>query len=115
MTMAMLQRMLDERLGRGVVAVRSLGFGPEDMASIPDAVDAMKRRSLDTSGHRSRKVTKDNIEPADLVLTSERDHVVKIAAISTDAYRRTMTMPEFLTLAELNDPLPGEWVCCTVR
>jgi hypothetical protein len=42
------------------------------------------------------------------VLASERDHVVKIAAVSADAYRRTMTMPEFLVLAELNEPLPGE-------
>ncbi len=108
MTMAMLQRNLDERLGSGAAIVRSLGFGPEDIPSIPDAVDAMRRRGLDTSGHRSRKVTKDNIEPADLVLTSERDHVVKIAAISPDAYRRSMTMPEFLALAEANEPLPGE-------
>jgi protein-tyrosine phosphatase len=108
MTMAMLQRMLDERLGGGTAVVRSLGFGPEDIASIPDAVDAMKRRGLDTSRHRSRKVTKHNIEPADLVLTSERDHVVKIAAISPDAYRRSMTMPEFLALAELNEPMVGQ-------
>ncbi len=107
MTMAMLQRMLDERLGRGAAVVRSLGFGPEDMPSIPDAVEAMKRRDLDTSDHRSRKVTKDNIEPADLVLTSEVDHVIKIAAISPDAYRRSMTMPEFLALAESNEPPPG--------
>jgi protein-tyrosine phosphatase len=108
MTMAMLQRNLDELLGSGAAIVRSLGFGPEDIPSIPDAVDAMKRRCLDTSGHRSRKVTKDSIEPADLVLTSERDHVVKIAAISPDAYRRSMTMPEFLALAKLNEPVAGE-------
>ena len=108
MTMAMLQRNLDERLGSGAAIVRSLGFGPEDIPSIPDAVDAMKRRGLDTSGHRSRKVTKDSIEPADLVLTSERDHVVKIAAISPDTYRRSMTMPEFLAVAELNEPMVGE-------
>ncbi len=108
MTMAMLQRNLDERLGRGAAIVRSLGFGPEDIPSIPDAVDAMRRRGLDTSAHRSRKVVKDNIEPADLVLTSERDHVVKIAAISPDAYRRSMTMPEFLAAAELRGPAPGE-------
>lgn len=108
MTMAMLQRMLDERLGAGAAVVTSLGFGPEGLASIRDAVDAMARRDLDTSGHRSRKVTKENIEPADLVLTAERDHVIKIASISRDAYRRSMTLPEFLQLASLDDPIPGE-------
>jgi len=40
----------------------------------------MKRRGFDTSQHRSRKVTADNVGPADLILTSERNHVVKIAA-----------------------------------
>lgn len=108
MTMAMLQRNLDERLGSGAAIVRSLGFGPEDIASIPDAVDAMQRRGLDTSAHRSRKVTKDNVEVADLVLTAELDHVIKIATISPDAYRRTMTMPEFLALGESSEPVHGE-------
>ncbi|MFT7393170.1 MAG: protein-tyrosine phosphatase, partial [Candidatus Azotimanducaceae bacterium] len=96
MTMVMLQSMLDARLGDGAAIVQSLGFGPEDMASIPDAVDAMKRRGFDTSGHRSRKVTAENVGLADLILTSERDHVVKIAALSPQAYRQTMTLPEFL-------------------
>jgi protein-tyrosine phosphatase len=108
MTMAMLQSMLDARLGDGAAIVRSLGFGPEDMPSIPDAVDAMKRRGFDTSGHRSRKVTADNVGPADLILTSERDHVVKIAAMSPQAYRQAMTLPEFLSLAELDDSPPGQ-------
>jgi protein-tyrosine-phosphatase len=108
MTMVMLQSMLDARLGDGAAIVRSLGFGPEDMPSIPDAVDAMKRRGFDTSRHRSRKVTADNVGPADLILTSERDHVVKIAAVSPQAYRQTMTLPEFLSLAELDDSPPGQ-------
>lgn len=108
MTMAMLQAMLDTQLGTGSAIVRSLGFGPEDMPSIPDAVDAMQRRGFDTSRHRSRKVSANNVDPADLILTSERDHVVKIAAVSRQAYRQTMTLPEFLSLAELDGSLPGE-------
>jgi protein-tyrosine phosphatase len=114
MTMAMLQRDLDKRLGESAAVVRSLGFGPEDLASIPDAVAAMARRGLDTSGHRSRKVTEQNMEFADLILTSEVDHVIKIAAISPSAYRRSMTMPEFLELASLREPSARgglrEWV-----
>lgn len=107
MTMAMLQRDLDARLGGGAAIVRSLGFGPEDMPSIPDAVAAMARRGLDTSAHRSRQVTAAGVEPADLILTSERDHVVKIAAVSPSAYRRSMTLPEFLDLATHHEPEPG--------
>lgn len=107
MTMAMLQRDLDERLGAGAAIVRSLGFGPEDLASIPDAVEAMSRRGLDTTAHRSRQVNAPKIEPADLILTSERDHVIKISGISPTAYRRSMTMPEFLELAALHEPAAG--------
>ena len=82
-------------LGVGCVVVRSLGFGPEGMPAIPDAVAAMRRRGLDVSGHRSRMVTAERIESADLILTSERDHVVKIAGESPTAYRRAFTLPEF--------------------
>ncbi|MGK0479629.1 MAG: protein-tyrosine-phosphatase [Ilumatobacter sp.] len=78
------------------------------MPSIPDAVDAMKRRGFDTSQHRSCKVTAENVGSADLILTSERDHVVRIAAASPQAYRQTMTLPEFLLLADLDDSPPGE-------
>ncbi len=107
MTMVMLQRDLDARLGEGAAIVRSLGFGPEEMPSIPDAVDAMARRGIDTSGHRSRQVTAANVDPADLILTSERDHVIKIAALSPSAYRRSMTLPEFLELAVQHEAPAG--------
>ena len=95
MSMAMLQAGLDQRLGPGRAAVRSLGFGPEGIPSIPDAVDAMQRRGLDVADHRSREVTAKRVEAADLILTSEKDHVIKIASISPVAYRRTFTLPEF--------------------
>ena len=107
MTMAMLQRNLDGLLGAGAVVVRSLGFGPDDMPSIPDAVAAMARRGLDTSAHRSRQVTERNIEVPDLILTADVDHVIKIAAISPSAYRRSMTMPEFLELAAQREAPAG--------
>lgn len=107
MTAAMLASMLEAKLGPGVADVSSLGFGPEGLPSIPDAVDAMRRRGLDTSAHRSRKVTAENVDVADLVLTAERDHVVKIAALSPAAFRRSMTLPEFLDLAASADPEPG--------
>lgn len=99
MSMAMLQSQLDQRLGRGRALVRSLGFGPEGLPAIADAVDAMARRGLDVSEHRSRQVTAGRVDQADLVLTSEKDHVIGIAAESPDAARRSFTLPEFVALA----------------
>jgi protein-tyrosine-phosphatase len=102
MSMAMLQAGFDRVLGPDAVQVKSLGFGPEGVAAIDDAIDAMKRRSLDVSEHRSRTVTPERLAVADLVLTSEKDHVVKIAAMSSDAFRKTFTLPEFCEKVLLN-------------
>ena len=79
--------------------VRSLGCGPEGEPPIPDAVAAMQRRGLDVSAHRSRKVKATRVRPADLILTAERDHVIKLSAEAPDAGRRAFTFPEFVRLA----------------
>jgi protein-tyrosine phosphatase len=99
MMAAMLDAMFAERLGDGAVVVRSSGFGPEQLPAIDDAVDAMRRRGLDVSAHRSSSTTRSLVEGADLILTAERDHVVKIAALSPAAFRRALTLPEFLDAA----------------
>ena len=99
MMAAMLDAMLTERLGEGAAEIRSSGFGPEDIPAIDDAVDAMRRRGVDVSAHRSSTTTVSLVDDADLILTAERAHVVKIAALSPDAFRRALTLPEFLAAA----------------
>lgn len=102
MMAAMFDSMLTERLVR--VVVRSSGFGPAGLPAIDDAIDAMARRSLDVSSHRSSPTTAALIDGADLIITAERDHVVKIAALSPNAFARAMTLPEFLVLAGETPP-----------
>lgn len=99
MVAALLESRLTERLGSGAVLLRSSGFGPIDLPPIDDAVDAMQRRGLDVSLHRSSTTTASLVDGADLVLTAERDHVVKVASLSPDAFRRAMTLPEFVAAA----------------
>jgi protein-tyrosine-phosphatase len=101
MMAALLESMLAERLGGGAAQIRSSGFGPVDLAPIDDAVEAMRRRGLDVSSHRSSTTTTSLVDGADLILTAERDHVVKVAALSPAAFRRAMTLPEFLSAAAL--------------
>ena len=96
MAAALLDSKLTERLGAGAVLIRSSGFGPVDLPAIDDAVAAMRRRGLDVSAHRSSATTASLVDGADLILTAERDHVVKIAALSSAAFRRALTLPEFL-------------------
>jgi protein-tyrosine-phosphatase len=99
MMAALLTSMLVESLDGGSVDVRSSGFGPVGLPPIDDAVGAMRRRGLDVSAHRSSATTRELVENADVVLTAERQHVVKIAALSPDAFRYAMTLPEFLDAA----------------
>ena len=94
---ALLRSMLTDRLGADRVVVTSAGFGPPGMPAIPEAVEAMERRGFDVSTHRSRSVDAPLLADTDLVLTAERDHVVKIASIDQAAFRRAMTLPEFIT------------------
>lgn len=103
MMAALLESLLGEQLGGGAVQVMSSGFGPVDLPPIPDAVDAMHRRGLDVAAHLSTTTTADLLDGADLVLTAERDHVVRIAALSRNAFARTMTLPEFLSSAASSD------------
>jgi protein-tyrosine-phosphatase len=93
---ALLEALLGDQLGRDAVAVKSSGFAPVGLPPIPDAVDAMRRRGLDVSAHRSSVTTLTLVDGADLILTAERDHVVKIAGLSSAAFRRTFTLPEFV-------------------
>ena len=97
MMAALFESMLTDRLGR--VIVRSSGFGPEGLPAIDDAVAAMKRRGLDVSQHRSASTTRALVDGADVIITAERAHVVKIAALSPSAFARAMTLPELLARA----------------
>jgi protein-tyrosine phosphatase len=106
MMAALLDDLLTDRLGDGAVEISSSGFGPAGLPAIDDAVDAMQRRGLDVSAHRSSTPTVSLVDRADLILTAERKHVVEIAALSPEAFRRSMTLPEFLSRAAEADPGP---------
>ena len=107
MMAALFERMLIDQMGAGHVLVRSSGFGPPGLPAIDDAVRAMRRRGLDVSQHRSTATTSALVDGADVIITAERDHVVKIASLSPAAFRRAMTLPEFLARAA-DDPAPHD-------
>ncbi len=82
-----------------VASVRSAGFAPSGLPAVTEAVEAMRRRGLDISTHRSDRLDIGHLEAADLILTAERDHVVRVASLLPTAFRRSMTMPEFVDRA----------------
>jgi protein-tyrosine phosphatase len=90
------------------------GFGPAGEPPLPDVVAALAHVGIDVSGYRSRTVDRGLIAGADLIVTAERLHVVRLSEDDTDVFARTFTLPELVTLAEATGPRRGapleEWV-----
>jgi protein-tyrosine phosphatase len=107
---------LREHLARcGVVAeVNTAGFRDEGLPPTEMTVRLLAARGIDVSDHRSRRVSGDLVAWADLVLTAERDHVVRIAGDHLGAFVRTFTLPELLVRAQTAGPRRGgplgEWL-----
>jgi protein-tyrosine-phosphatase len=58
-----------------VFNVQSAGtWGEDGLPAAPEAVQALLQRGIDLSQHRSRIITVDIIDEADLILTMERNH-----------------------------------------
>jgi protein-tyrosine phosphatase len=98
----MAEAMLTDRLncraapGSGPAAsVRSGGMLDNGQAPPPEVITAMASRGLDISGHRSRRVTAEDLERADLTLAMAREHL-RHAVVTAPA-----TWPRAFTLREL--------------
>lgn len=92
----MAEGLLRQRLGQaGVRArVRSAGLVTEDRPASDHGVDAMSRRGIDIAGHRSRRLVAELVEPADLVIGMELQHVREVAVLDMGAFGRAFTLPE---------------------
>jgi len=69
----------------------------------------MADRGIDTSGHRSRRLTGELVDTADLVLGMARSHVQEAVALVPGALRRTFTLKEIVRRGEESGgPAAGE-------
>ena len=74
------------------VEVSSAGFLTTDEEATPVVVEVMGERGVDISAHRSRTVTAEMIDAADLVLAMERRHVRDLALLTEGATARIDTL-----------------------
>ena len=82
---------------RGVDAtVSSAGLFRGGVPASPGSVRAMARRGLDIDGHRSRTVTIELLEAADLVLGMARLHVREAVVAVPDVWPRAFTLKELV-------------------
>ena len=94
----MVEALLRHRLP--VLEVRSAGSLSEDVPASGGSVHAMAARGLDIAGHRSRRLDRDAVARADLVLALARAHLREVVALDPKAFRRTFTLREVVRRAE---------------
>ncbi|MSO78933.1 MAG: protein-tyrosine-phosphatase [Acidimicrobiia bacterium] len=102
---------------RGASAnVHSAGTMAWDVTPPPEAVAVMEEMGLDISSHRSRPLTVDLIEHADVVLGMTRNHVGRVVALVPDAAVRAFLVGELVRLGELvGERAGGETVAAWAR
>ena len=84
--------------------VGSAGFLPGDVAVHPGSVRAMARRGVDISDHRSRQLSPELVDWANLVVTMERAHLMSLAEFSPTVIQRAFPLRELDSLAALVGP-----------
>jgi low molecular weight protein-tyrosine phosphatase len=57
-------------------------------------VEVLRESGVDLAGHRSRLITAEAVEGADVVLTMEHYQVAEVVLIAPDAWERTFTLRE---------------------
>jgi protein-tyrosine phosphatase len=85
--------------------VESAGTIADDGAAMDETAAAQSRRlGGDPSAHRSRYLTAQIVEDADLVLTAERSHRAAVVSLAPRASRRTFTIKQFARVLDGLEP-----------
>jgi protein-tyrosine phosphatase len=81
-----------------VASAGTLGWGSKPATSY--AVEVLEERGVDLGAHTSRRLTRDMIDDAEIVLAMTRTHAWAIAAHDAEAAARTFLLDELVRLAE---------------
>jgi protein-tyrosine phosphatase len=101
MAVALLERHLTRA---GVAAtVTSAGLVSDGVPASAHAVDEMARRGIDIRHHRSRRLTVDAVERADLVIGMARMHAREAVLLDRSALPRTFTLRDLVRRADALD------------
>jgi protein-tyrosine phosphatase len=95
-----LRRELERRAIEGIRVESSGLSGWEGSAPTPEAVEALAEYGLDISVHKARRLTRDMVERADLVVAMSSEHREGVARLVPSAASRTFTIKELVYLLE---------------
>ena len=100
MAAALFTARLAEARPRVSAHVHSAGMLFDGRPATENGVAVMAARGLDTSGHRSRILTRDMLRTADLVVGMAREHVREVVDCWPGAWSRTFTLKELVRRGE---------------
>ena len=78
------------------VSVRSGGMLGDGAPPHPEVITVMAAYGLDIAGHRSRRVTPDDLETADLTIAMAREHLRHAVVAVPTAWPRAFTLRELV-------------------
>jgi protein-tyrosine phosphatase len=107
---------------RGIdgVEVDSAGVsGLDGYPAVPEAVSPLVERDVDISSHLARRLTRQMVESADLVVAMASEHRDAMARMAPSAADRTFTLKELVYLLDRQGPKrsggdPGERIAVAV-
>lgn len=95
----MAELMLRSWVPESELPVGSAGFVSTGIPAPPEAVEAMQVLGLDLSAHRSRMISGEVVQSAQLIVVMERHHLVELATAFPSAWPRTFTFADLLRRA----------------
>jgi len=100
-----LKKMLRDRLGEASeeIQVLSAGLNVFEGYATEEAFQLMRDEGVDLSNFRSRQLTLEMVEKADLILTMQRSHKLHVFALDPRARDKTFTLKEFSEETEKPD------------
>lgn len=96
---AFLRARIDDE-GLADVEVSSAGLLESGRAAPYENIDVMAELGYDLGPHRSRQITVDILERADLIVAMAREHVREVAVEVPDVWPRTFTLRELVRRGE---------------
>ncbi|HVH52879.1 MAG TPA: low molecular weight phosphatase family protein [Actinomycetota bacterium] len=101
MAEGLLRSALQRRLGEGAPLVGSAGTIARDGApAVPEAVEAAAELGVDVSGHSARRLRREDITDAALIVCMAAEHREAVQALDPEAEARTFTLKELVRLLE---------------
>ena len=86
--------------------VDTAGFDVPGQPAIPEALQMLAAHGVDASAHRSRAITTELVQSSVLVLTAERQQVMRVVTEFGGNFDTTFTLPEFAQQVSLGGERP---------